>query len=51
LKKIEMIRKIRERQAKEIHNESKPEIIDYFRSRANYLKEQIVKKEIAGHWT
>jgi len=45
LKTIEMIRKIREKQAQEIHNKSKPEIIDYFRSRANHLKKQIVKKK------
>lgn len=51
MKTIEMIRKIREKQAEEIHNKSKPEIIDYFRSRANHLKEQIVEKERAGHWT
>ncbi len=49
MKTIEMTRKIREKQEEEIHNKSKPEIISYFRSRANHLKKQIVKKEIAGH--
>ena len=44
-----MVRKIREKQAKEIENKSREEIIAYFRSKAKKLHEKMKTAHKVGH--
>ena len=45
MKTIEMVRKIREKQAQEIENKSQDEIIAYFRKKAEKLHERMERTQ------